>query len=186
MKVNKSEGVTTSERLLARLCDQTFLKLWSYPNPYKDDGKELCDLLVVFENVAFVFFDREKPLPVEADKDPLVLWQRWKRRVIDAQTRTAHGAERYLRSGREIYLDNARTQRLPVSSKSELRMIHKIIVAHGSLDACKQACASNVYGSLAICYGQLQDEKPHFPFLVHLGQERTSSMSSIPITCRFY
>lgn len=70
MGVNKSDGVTESERLLARLCDQTFLKLWSYPNPYKDDGKELCDLLVIFEDVGFVFFDREKPLAAETDKDP--------------------------------------------------------------------------------------------------------------------
>jgi hypothetical protein len=172
MAVKKSGGVTESERLLSRLCDRTFLKLWSYPNPYKDDGKELCDLLVVFEDVGFVFFDREKPLEPESDKDPMVLWQRWKRRVIDAQTKTAHGAERYLRSGREIYLDDTLTQKLPVSPKSELRVLHKIVVAHGALEACKQASDSNVYGSLAICYGQLRDEIPHFPFLVVLDKDQ--------------
>ena len=37
-----------TERMLAEFCERTFLKLWSYPNPYKDDGHELCDLLVVF------------------------------------------------------------------------------------------------------------------------------------------
>ena len=24
--------------MLAEFCDRSFLKLWSYPNPYKDDG----------------------------------------------------------------------------------------------------------------------------------------------------
>ncbi len=46
----KSFGVTSTEKLLADLCDSTFLKLWSYPNPFKSDGKELCDVLAVFEN----------------------------------------------------------------------------------------------------------------------------------------
>lgn len=33
---NKSTGVTATERLLADFCERSFLKLWSYPNPYKD------------------------------------------------------------------------------------------------------------------------------------------------------
>ena len=55
----KSPGVTPTERLLAELCERSFLRLWSYPNPYKDDGKEFCDLLAVFEDHVFIFFDRE-------------------------------------------------------------------------------------------------------------------------------
>jgi len=50
MKITKSKGLTPTERLLSELCDLTFLKLWSYPNPCKADGKELCDLLAVFED----------------------------------------------------------------------------------------------------------------------------------------
>lgn len=33
----KGSGVTATERLLAEFCERSFLKLWSYPNPYKDD-----------------------------------------------------------------------------------------------------------------------------------------------------
>jgi hypothetical protein len=51
----RSEGLTTSERYLARLGEKSFLNLWSYPNTFRDQkdnpgasqGKELCDLLVV-------------------------------------------------------------------------------------------------------------------------------------------
>lgn len=92
--VNKSSGVTATERMLADFCERSFLKLWSYPNPYKDDGHELCDLLAVFDNDVFVFFDREAVLPDAPEKDPQVLWDRWKRNVIDRQMKTAHGAER--------------------------------------------------------------------------------------------
>ncbi len=56
--MNKSMGVTATERLLAEYCERTFLKLWSYANPHKDDGHELCDLLVVFGDYVFIFFDR--------------------------------------------------------------------------------------------------------------------------------
>ena len=58
MKIVKSTGVTETERLLAGFCERTFLKLWAYPNPFKEDGDELCDLLAVFGNQVFVFFDR--------------------------------------------------------------------------------------------------------------------------------
>ena len=70
MKITKSEEVTPTERLLADLCDRSFLKLWSYPNPFKEDKDELCDLLAVFENHVFIFFDRRflavmVPLPIQ-------------------------------------------------------------------------------------------------------------------------
>jgi hypothetical protein len=52
-KIFKSQGQTPTEASLARFCDNTFLKLWSYANPFKSDGKELCDLIAVFENHVF-------------------------------------------------------------------------------------------------------------------------------------
>ena len=50
MVVKKSGGLTASENKLAILGYHTFLSLWSYPNPYKmqSNGKELCDLLIVY------------------------------------------------------------------------------------------------------------------------------------------
>ena len=95
MVIIKSKGVTSTERLLADLCERSFLKLWSYPNPIKDDQNELCDLLAVFDNHVFIFFDRESRQLDKSPQDPLLNWQRWKKKVIDDQIRTAHGAERY-------------------------------------------------------------------------------------------
>jgi len=47
MPVIKSTGVTPTERILADFCERSFLKLWSYPNPFKEDGRLLgnADLL---------------------------------------------------------------------------------------------------------------------------------------------
>ena len=149
---DKSSGVTATERILAEFCERSFLKLWSYPNPYKDDGHELCDLLAVFGDYVFIFFDRESELLEVPDKDPQVLWDRWKRNVIDRQVRTAHGAERYIRSGRPIFLDAKREKSFPIVFDRNKAVIHKIIVAHGAKEACERASPQNVYGSLAITY----------------------------------
>jgi hypothetical protein len=70
MPISKSLGVTTTEQLLADLCDRSFLKLWSYPNPFKDDRKELCDLLAVFENHVSFFSIVNAGISVNQTKMP--------------------------------------------------------------------------------------------------------------------
>ena len=168
MAIIKSLGTTRTERLLAELCDKSFLRMWSYPNPFKEDGKELCDLLAVFENHAFIFFDRENRQIDNPDKDPMVAWGRWKRDTIDAQTKTAKGAERYLRSGRPIFLDAAHTVAFPLNIDRKTMIVHKIIVAHGAKEACERASEDNVAGSLGIIYGD--GAPPPFPFFVDLDR----------------
>jgi len=61
----KAEGVTKSERYLAKLANKSFLNLWSYPSPFRDqkqggkgDGKELCDLLVVCGRYIIIFSEK--------------------------------------------------------------------------------------------------------------------------------
>jgi hypothetical protein len=167
----KSSGITPTERLLADLCEKSFLKLWSYPNPFKEDRKELCDLLAVFENHVFIFFDRESRQLDRLDKDPMVNWDRWKRTAVDDQLRTVRGAEAYVRSGRGIYLDNALTVQFPISIDRENIVVHKIIVAHGADQACKSFSDANVYGSLAVNYGAISAEES-LPFMIGLDKDR--------------
>jgi len=93
MAIEKSRGQTPTEKYLSELCDRTFLKLWCYANPFKSDGKELCDLLAVFENHVFLFFDRESRKFDVSEKDIIITWERWKREAIDKQIKTAAGAK---------------------------------------------------------------------------------------------
>jgi len=168
--MEKSPGVTETERLLADFCERSFLTLWSYSNPYKDDGKELCDLLAVCDDAVFIFFDREKVIDDDVAANAAVVWERWKRRVIDDQVRTAHGSERYLRAGRSVFLDPARTTSFPLPIPA-LPRVYKIVVAHGAADACSRASTENIAGSLAVAYSDSPREAvPVAPFFVFLDR----------------
>jgi SEC-C motif len=167
MVIEKSIGQTPTEQYLSHLCDQTFLRLWSYANPFKADGKELCDLIAVFENNVFLFFDRESR-KFDHDDDVLLTWERWKKEAITKQIQTAAGAKRYVLNHRDqIYLDANTTVRLPLHIPEDELRIHKVIVAHGAKEACKKFSSNNIYGSLGISYGtKLSD--PSLPFIVSL------------------
>ena len=170
--LTKRVGQTETERLLATLCDNTFLNLWSWPSPFKADRKELCDLLVVFDDHVFVFFDRENRQLDDPEKDKDLLWSRWKRAALDRQIATARGAERYLRSGGPIFIDDVCGQKLPLLVNPDVK-IHKIIVAHGAKDACKQASDANVSGGLAISYADDSETgtEAELPFFVRLSRQ---------------
>lgn len=66
-EILKQTGVTEAERRLAEICQGSFLSLWSYPAVFRDqgqkgnanrDGKEVCDLLVVFGDNVLIFSTR--------------------------------------------------------------------------------------------------------------------------------
>ena len=105
------------------------------------------------------------------DKDPFRSWSRWKKKVIDDQTRTAHGAEGYIKSRRGIYLDKNLKIPFPFDIDRQKMVVHKIIVAHGAKEACENFSKDNVYGSLAISYGPSDVDLP-FPFMIHIDKEK--------------
>ena len=165
MAIKKSLGTTPTEKLLSELCDRTFLKLWSYPNPFKDDHHELCDLIAVFENHVFLFFDRDSRKFDGADVNVLVAWNRWLKEAVQKQIKTAHGAARYIQSGRKIYLDGKNDVEFPFSTADV--QIHKFIVAHGAKEACEAFSDENINGCVACSYG---DNESTFPFLINLDR----------------
>jgi len=44
-----------AEKAVQNLAERTFLTDWCYPNPKLPNGKELCDLLVVFDSMAIIW-----------------------------------------------------------------------------------------------------------------------------------
>ena len=163
MKIRKSEGFTPTEKLLSSLCENTFLKFWSYANPYKKDRQELCDLLAVFDDDVFIFFVREKKLNA-TNKNLLVKWKRWKRGVIDKQIKSLGGAERYIKTGEPIFVDSKCETRLPVVIPENPR-IHKFVVAHGAEETVKKFSSADYSGGLAISYKKRTDFSEERPFL---------------------
>ena len=152
MPLFKSSGTTPSEKYLAGLCERTFLSLWSYPNVYRDqgrhagkgDGKELCDLLVVFGNDVIIFSDKSCEFPNSGNL--ATDWCRWFRRSILKSADQVYGAERWLRSFPErLYLDRACTQRFPLSiADAGSTRFHRVVVALNVTDRCRKIGRAHV------------------------------------------
>jgi len=172
-----SSGSTGSERALAKLARETFLSLWSYPNVVRDEpqangkgiiGKEIADLLVVFEDDVVLFSDKDCVFPSTGNLD--VDWSRWYRNAIDKSAKQLWGAERHIRARPErIFIDPKCEIRLPIPLPDAARMrVHRVVVAHGAAQRCREALGGS--GSLMIVPGivgddhQLPREKGGQPF----------------------
>lgn len=136
-------GVTPTERYLKRLCDRTFLSLWSYPGIYRDQGrrgggKEVCDLLVVFEDHVLIFSDKSCDFPDTGDLK--ADWTRWFRRAIEKAADQAWGAERWIREHPDrLFVGPECRQRfpLPLGDPTKLQF-HRVVVAHNSSERCRR------------------------------------------------
>ena len=153
--VIKSEGSTDSERYLAKLADRSFLNLWSYSSPYRDqkqggkgNGKELCDLLVVCGEHIIIFSEKMIVWPRGNIK---TAWRRWAKRAIRDSAKQTKGAERWVSEFPErLFLDRDCLVPFPIDlPPQEDRQVHRVVVANGSAKAC-QAYAPSSSGSLII------------------------------------
>lgn len=147
MVIRKSLGLTEGERQIAELCEHSFLKLWSYPNLFKQPGKELCDNLILFGNTIILISEKTKKTPFDYDyslyKDedsqkPLgeryidILWRRWGKELKSSEDQL-NGAERWIRKHPDqIYLDSKCLEKFPLTipNVEDLKFI-KISVING-------------------------------------------------------
>lgn len=139
MIVKKSEGLTLSEKKLVALGYQTFLRLWSYPNPYKlhSDGQELCDLLVVFDNHIIIFSDKD--CDYKDSGNPQIDWMRWYKRAILKSANQLIGAKNWIaRYPDRIAIDAKCSQKFPLKIEiTPETKFHLIAIAHGAAERCK-------------------------------------------------
>jgi hypothetical protein len=152
---SRSTGSNVSERYLAQLCRRTFLSSWSYPNLYRAEhradgsvqSKEVCDLLVVFENDVLIFSDKDVVFSKSDDvhKD----WARWFRRAVQKSAAQLRGAERIIRAGEQLFLDAKLEHPFPLRLPDpHVMRIHRILVARGASERCRQHLGGN--GTLMI------------------------------------
>ena len=145
-----------AEMFLTKYCERTFLKLWAYPNPYKSQGDELCDVLVIFEEHVFIF--SIKNILFNTKKTTDVAWERWKRKAIDESISQVRGAERWIKNNpKNIFCDAQCTKEIPIPIDIKNYQIHRIVVAFGAEDACKNDSSDNINGSLTISYEDFKD-----------------------------
>ncbi len=147
-KIVKSYGQNKSEEYLAKLCNKTFLSLWSYPNLYRAEGKELSDLLVVFGDHILIFSDKTCGYP--ATDKPALNWSRWFRRAVTKSAKQLWRAEQWIRQHPDcIFLNKECSQTFPFDIDTAQAKIHLILVARGVAEACKDFFGSGS-GSLMI------------------------------------
>lgn len=116
-----------SERYVYSLARRTSLSLWSYATPIRGgDGKELCDVLVVFGNDIAIISVKEIRLGIAS----WINLRRWRRRAIESSVKQIYGAERWIRTATHV-VKSDRTQGLKLPSPSQLK-VHRIAVALGS------------------------------------------------------
>ena len=139
LPIQRQDGITPAERYLKRLCDHTFLSLWSYSRVfrYQGGGKELCDLLVICGHHVVIFSDKDCTFP---DTDDIRLsWCRWYRRAVADSARQIWGAERWLKEPTRLFLDQACSIPFPLTLPDPgTAIIHRVVVAHGVMDCCRK------------------------------------------------
>ncbi|MHB1001564.1 MAG: hypothetical protein ACYC27_20175 [Armatimonadota bacterium] len=165
-QVDKGVGVTVAERYLGKLCNSTFLSLWSYPCVYHDDksgGKEVCDLLVVFHNHVIIFSDKDCIFP---DTGNLINdWKKWYRRAIQKSAKQIWGAERCIRKHPDrLFLDPKCQKRFPIDLPDlSTAKFHRIVVAH----SCAERCRREMDGGSLIIVSNFDGDMHHdMPFCI--------------------
>ena len=166
-------GVTDSERYLQNLCDKSFLSPWSYSGIYRDQGKptpgghgkELCDLLVLFDNHLVIFSDKSCAYPRTGNHE--LDWSRWFRKAVVASAQQVWGAERWIRSHPErIYIDRACSRPFPIALPPVgLIKFHRVVVARNVADRCRETHGGS--GSLMLSPIKHADANTHdTPFII--------------------
>jgi hypothetical protein len=111
-----------AEKVVQELANKTFLIDWCYANPLLPDGKELCDLLVVFDNTAIIWQVKDLKLNKEGF---------YKEKEFEKMFRQVEGARRQLFDlNTTIQLKNERRITETFDSK-KIKNIHLISVLMG-------------------------------------------------------
>lgn len=120
------QGLTPSEKFVASLCQRSFLKLWTHPNPKGKNNKELCDCLVVCGEHIVIISVKENEYKDTGDKTG---WERWQKAAIEKSASQIWGAERWLATVDRFSRHDDRVVTLPEKSK---RRYHRISVSLGA------------------------------------------------------
>jgi hypothetical protein len=118
-------GLTPSEVFVATLCQRSFLKLWTHPNPIGKKGKELCDCLIVCGAHVIIISVKDIEFKDTGDQRG---WERWHKAAIEKSASQILGAERWLNSVTQVSRRDGRKILLPAQHE---RKYHRVSVSLG-------------------------------------------------------
>ena len=157
-----------SEEYVFNIARRSFLSLWSYANPQQETkGKELCDVLTMFDDNVAIFSVKDVTLKSKAEKDV----ERWKRRAIEKSVKQIYGAERWIRSATHIIRSDG-VNGLPLPQTSDIK-IHRLSISLGSEG--KALILSRDYGKGFV---HIFDEDSFQIILTEIGEKAKESIES--------
>lgn len=130
--VNRDTSFTESEKLVNELGAKSFLRFWTWPNLFRDqeNGKEICDLIIVFGNDILLISD--KKIEFNTEKDINVEWKRWYKKAISKSFAQTKGAERWIRDfPNRLFVDKECKNTFPINIDITKAKFHHILVTHG-------------------------------------------------------
>ena len=158
-----------TERLLPRLFENTFLQYAGFLDPRREDGRRLCDAIVVHLDHVFVFLEGGsgalQNAAARGPKIPESAWRRWKKEAVERNLRKARAAGNYVRSGKPVFLDRRRRGRVAVDSPPEAR-IHALLVARGAEKVREKRPGDGA--TFGVFYGNQRPGGDEDGFFVHL------------------
>jgi hypothetical protein len=111
-----------AEQLVRQLAEKSFFIDWCFANPKRPSGKELCDLLVVYDNVAIIWQIKDLKLDENG---------KYNKREVEKNIRQLPGARRQLFDLKtQVELENPR-RRKEVFDPSVIKEIYLISVILG-------------------------------------------------------
>jgi hypothetical protein len=139
MRFKKSSGINESEKILADLCEQSFLSFWTYPNLYRSKAKELADLIVVFGDHVIIFSDKCCQYPSSGDSN--IDWKRWfKKSILDSAAQITRAENWLIKHPTEIYLDAKCTDRFPIAFPNADKIkFHRVCITLGAVERSQEA-----------------------------------------------
>lgn len=119
-----------SEELVFGHCRRLFFPLWSFLNPFRPDGSELCDVLVAFGDHILIISVKRVDFDPDA-ANAAVQAERWRKRAIEKSLRQALGAKRFLmQQGRYEIRSRGMTSTVVIEN-IDTKRIHCISVSLG-------------------------------------------------------
>jgi len=110
-----------AEQVLSGLAQQTFLADWCFLNPRLPNGKELCDLLVVFDDIAIIWAVKDLKLDKYGNVNG---------REIEKNLKQLSGARRQLfelKTPIELYNPRRKRETFDPSSINEVHLISALM-----------------------------------------------------------
>jgi len=120
-----SHRLTPSEKFVTSLCERSFLRMWTHPNPLGKKGNELCDCLVVCGSHIVIISVKDNEYKNTGNETG---WERWAKAAIEKSASQIWGAERWLETVDEVVRHDGRIITLPAKPE---RQYHRVSVSLG-------------------------------------------------------